>query len=247
MRGKRFWRLIQQTLLLVAIIASATGTVYATTSSSSNYRVSETQFGGGSSQQTCSTQYCAQVTLGNTSSNNRPVSTSASFDPISPDSNDPRLEMIVEPGVSSLGDLSTEHTATKTVIVRIRNYLNDGGYALQVIGDPPKFKNHSIATPATPSTSNPGTEQFGMNVVANTSPGIGANPVQVPSGVTFGDASDNYKTANRFMYNSGDTLAQSVLKTGRTDYTISIIVNIAPDTPAGNYDSSFVAIAVPVY
>lgn len=248
MRVRGIGRQIQRMLLFVAIFLSATGTVYATTSSSSNYKVSETQFGGGSTQQTCSTQYCAQVTLGNTSSNNQPVSTSASFDPIAPDSNDPRLDMIVETGSSNLGDLSTEQTATKTVIVRIRNYLNDGGYALQVIGNPPAFKNHTLTTPAVPTASNPGTEQFGLNVVTNTSPSLGANPVQVPSdGMTFGEAADNYKTANQFMYNSGDTVAHSVLKTGRTDYTISIIVNIAPDTPAGNYTSQFAAVAVPVY
>lgn len=248
MRVRGLGRLIQRTLLLVAIVLSATGTVYATTSSSSNYKVSETQFGGGATQQTCSSQYCAQVTLGNTSSNNQPASTSASFDPISPDSNDPRIDMIVETGSSNLGDLSTEQSATKTVIVRIRNYLNDGGYVLQVIGDPPVFKNHNLATPATPTASNPGTEQFGLNVVANTSPSMGADPAQVPSnGVTFGEAATNYDTANQFMYNSGDAVAHSVLKTGRTDYTISIIINIAPDTPAGNYTSNFSAIAVPVY
>ena len=248
MRVKRFWGLIRSTLLLVAIFVSATGTVYATTSSSSNYKVSETQFGGGATQQACSNQYCGQVSIGNISSDRDVGSSTASFEPITPGSNDPRLEMIIDAGSSNLGDISAESTASRTVIVRIQNYLNDGGYVLQILGDPPKTSSHTINPLSTPTASIPGTEQFGINVVANTSPNIGASPVQVPSsGVTFGEADEDYATANLFKYSSGDTVARSNAKTGRTDYTISMIFNISNATPYGNYKANYSAVAVPVY
>jgi hypothetical protein len=215
-------------------------------SSSSSYQVTETEFGAGSSAQTCSGQYCSQTSIGDMSaSSSTTAAYSAKFGTIT--SSEPLLEVIVEPGTSDLGVLTAEHTATKTMVVRIRNYLS-GGYTLQIAGDAPKVGTHTLNVPTTPTASAPGTEQFAINAVANTTPSVGAGPVQVPSDQTsFGVVADDYHTPNLFKYASGGVVARSNSESGRTDYTISMIVNISNKTPAGHYSGDYAAIVIPVY
>lgn len=160
---------------------------------------------------------------------------------------EPLLEVIVDPGDSNLGVLSAESTAYKTTSIRIRSYLSSG-YTLQIVGNPPKYGGHTLNAPSTPTSALPGTEQFGINAVANTTPNVGADPLQVPSSQTsFGVVGDDYKTPNKFKYVSGDEVARSDSESGETNYTISMIVNVANNTPAGHYSGDFSAVVVPVY
>lgn len=247
MQKRRLWRYANQILFVALLVASSAGTAFAETSNSTNYQATETQFGAGSLEESCSGQYCARASIGDMSEGGASKSSgsTASFGPIT--DSEPLLEVIVEPGTSNLGVLSTESTATKTTIIRIRNYLSNG-YMLQIVGDPPKYGNHSLATPSTPTASDPGTEQFGINAVANTAPNVGANPLQVPSDQTsFGEAADGYKTSNLFKYASGDVVALSETESGRTDYTISMIINVSNSTPAGHYSSDFSAVVIPIF
>jgi hypothetical protein len=149
--------------------------VFAETSSSTNYQMTEMQFNAGTSLESCSGNYCAQASIGDFAiGDSVATSSSASFGSITTDS-DPLLEVIVAAGQSDVGELTTEQTATKTMTVRVRNYLSSG-YIVQLVGDPPKYQNHTLAAPSSPTASQPGTEQFGVNVVANDTPGIGADP-----------------------------------------------------------------------
>lgn len=234
-------------LLLAMLVASGgAGVALAETSKSTNYQTTETQFGAGSSQQTCSDQYCARTSIGDVAGGSGVSSGStATFGSIT--SNEPLLEVIVDPGESNLGTLDTEHTASKSMVVRIRSYLSNG-YTLQITGTPPKYGNHTLATPTTPTAAAPGTEQFALNAVANTSPNVGADLVQVPDAQTsFGEVNDNYKTANLFKYVSGDVVAHSAKSSGQTDFTISMIVNISNSTPAGHYSGDFSAVVIAGY
>lgn len=247
MQKRRLWhylRLILPAVLLVAV--GGAGTVLATTSSSTSYRVTETEFGASSTAQTCSGQYCAQASIGDMSAGSSASSQyKAKFGTIT--SSDPLLEVIVNAGQSNLGILTTQATATKTTTVQVRNYLS-GGYVLQIVGNPPKYGSHTLASPSTPTAATPGTEQFAINASANTTPSVGAAPVQVPSGQTsFGVVNDNYHTPNLFKYTSGDVVAHSNSESGRTDYTISMIVNISNATPAGHYAGDYAAVVIPVY
>jgi hypothetical protein len=247
MQKQRTWRYSKFVLLIVAIAVGGTGTAFATTSTSNTYQVSETQFGGGSSLESCSGQYCAKTSIGNIGGNTGGSSSSgsATFGDLTAD--EPRLEMIVDPGTSNLGVLTAEHTATKTTSVQIRNYLGDG-YTLQIVGDPPKFAGHTLSTPSSPTASTPGVEQFAINVTNNSTPNIGTAPVQVPTGVTdFGVVDTNYDNANQFMYSSEAVIARSAAKSGRTDYTISFIINISNATPAGHYEGEYSAVLVPAF
>jgi len=229
----------------VLVALGGTGTAFAATSSSPSYQMTETGFNAGT-MQSCSDQYCARASIGEMATGQgSDGTTKAEFGLITSD--EPLLEVIVDPGESNLGVLDTGHAATKTMIVRVRNYLSSG-YVLQITGNPPKYGTHTLSTPSTPTASTPGTEQFAINVAANTSPSVGAVPVQVPSSQTsFGFASPDYATPNLFKYSSGETIARSNSESGRTDYTISMIVNISNMTPAGHYSGDFSAVVIPVY
>lgn len=233
-------------LVVVAFLSAGSHIVSAQSSDSENYRVTETQFNSGATLEGCSGEYCTRSSLGDPASGRSQSSGStASFGATT--DGEPLLEVIVEPGQSDLGVLDTENTAAKTALVKIRNYLSEG-YTLQIIGDPPKYDGYMLSTLSSPTAATPGTEQFGINIAANTSPNIGADPVQTPSDETsFGIVEDDYKTPNLFKYENGGVVAYSNSESGQTDYTISMIVNIANSTPAGNYDSDLSAIVTPIY
>lgn len=212
-------------------------------SSSKNYQMVEGQFGIGSSDDSCSGDYCSKTTIGELGATSS--ETTASFGTAK--YSEPVLQMIVSSETSDLGILTTEKTATKTMSVKIRNYLS-GGYTLQIVGDSPVYNGHHLDTPKTPTASQPGTEQFGINVVANTTPAVGANPVQDTDGDdVFGKVMAGYDEANMFMYQSGDAVAKSVSNTGGTDYVISMVVNISSSTLSGRYSGDFSAILIPSY
>ena len=244
MQKRKVWSLLQVFVLSGVIVAASATAVFAQSSSTSpNYQVTETQFGAGSSLESCSGQYCARVTIGE-ATDGIISSTSTFGDPVD---GEPMMEVIIDPGVSNLGVLSTETTATKTTTVRINNYLS-GGYTLQVVGAPPKFGDHTLVTPTVPTISRPGVEQFGINAVANKTPAIGVAPTLMPSGaLDFGTVQQKYGIADNFMYVSEDVVARSLAESSRVDYTISMIINISNATPAGHYTGDFGVLIVPAY
>lgn len=246
MQKRRLWSYVLPVLLAVLLPGIIGRAVFAETSSSSHYQVTQTQFTSGTSSQSCSGSYCAKVSVGDAAVGDAAgTTTAAKFGSIT--NSDPLLEVIVSAGQSNLGTLTSETTATKTTSVKIRNYLSEG-YVLQIVGDPPKFNGHTLSTSTTPVQSIPGTEQFGINAVANTNPTVGSNLVQVPDAATsFGEVYPNYASPNLFMFQSGDNVAHSTKSSGETDYTISMIVNISSGTPAGHYSGDFAAVVIPFY
>ncbi len=231
-------------MLTMGLVGSTAATQ---TSSSSNYSVTETQFGGGSAQQECSATYCSQSAAGDTAvGSGSSASYSAQFGSNTTD--EPLLEEIVTGGTQDMGVLDVAHTGAVSVGISVRSYLSSG-YTLQITGSPPSQGVHSL-TPIwpTPSTSQQGAEQFGINLVANTTPAIGSDPVQVPSSAgSFGTVTTNYSTPDLFAYQDGDVVAQSLSSSGETDYTMSIIINVSNTTLGGRYSGTFSAVAVPVY
>jgi len=218
-------------------------------SSSSSYSISDVQIGGnGSAQHDCSTSYCAQEELGDTVDGRASSANySAQFGADTTDT--PLLEETVTGGTQNLGTIQSSSTSTATFSVKVRSYLSSG-YGLYVDGSPPSQGEHTLKALSSdcPCTSQPGTEQFGINLVANTTPDMGTNPVQVPSGdYSFGTAEPNYDQSNLFMYNNGDEVANSLTSTGETDFTLSMIINISNATPGGQYTQQFSAVVVPQY
>lgn len=234
-------------LLAAFLLVAEVNPALAVTTRSSNFEASEAEFGAGSALETCSGLYCARATIGDLSPTGSSSKSTAAFSPIEAGSEDALLEVIIDPGESNLGVLDIDKTASKSSVVRVRNYLSQG-YTVQLIGKPPVYDGHTLNTPTTPTESTTGTEQFGVNVVKNTTPAIGENPVYVPSSeVSFGEAAPGYDQPNLFKYKDGDVIAFSEKESGRTDFTVSMIINVSGATPAGHYATDFSVLVVPVY
>ena len=128
------------------------------------------------------------------------------------------------------------------------NYTANG-YNIYTNGTPPSSTSHTLTGLASPTASQVGVEQYGINLKANSSPiSQGADPLQIPSGgFSFGVGSAGYNTANNYKYVNGETIAESGQSSGETDYTISYIVNVSTATPAGQYTGNQGLIVVGSY
>jgi len=242
-------RFLHSAALSVLICVGAVGMAAADTASSSNYMVSETQFGSGSALEQCSGSYCARSATGDlVNGQAKSDNYGARFGSVT--TADPYLEVYTSGGLSDLGTLDIDRTATATAQISVRNYM--GGYVMQITGRPPSQGSHELkamdSDPQCPCTSQMGAEQFGINFIANTAPSVGANPTQVPSNTfSFGQAATDYDTPNLFKYVEGDIVAQSNISSGQTDYTLSMIFNVSNVTPGGQYTGSYSAVVVPTY
>ncbi|HZP55508.1 MAG TPA: hypothetical protein VFB03_01925, partial [Candidatus Saccharimonadales bacterium] len=164
----------------------------------------------------------------------------------------PFLEMQIDSTSVDLGHLSTSSTATGSANFHVRAYL-DSGFTVLTMSNPPSIPaGYSLANMSSQGTAVTGTEQFGMNLVANTSPAsCGGNPSPQPdSTFAFGQAAPGYDTANQYKYVKGDVIANTISGKkgwGRTNFTICYIANIKPLTPAGVYTMVHDLVAVPTY
>lgn len=221
-------------LLIAVLMLWAPATVSAQTSSSANYSVQQTFFGTGGELNACSATYCAKQTagelgVGNTASAN--YQAYAGFNT----TDDPYLEFVVTGNTIDLDYLDTSTTKTATGTFAVRAWQS-GGYIVQTQSDPPinPSGGHQLTPMASAGSATPGTEQFGINLVANSS--FGANPQQVPDATfSFGQAASGYNVSDVFKYVKGDTVALSQQSTSITVYTVSYIFNITQFTPSGQY------------
>lgn len=226
---------------------------------STSYGVGEVFFGsGGSLDTTCSTTYCAkqsvgELGVGNTKGTNYQAQAGFNVDRY------PSLTFLVNTTNVNLGHLFTTSTAYATATFSVKAYLADG-YVVETVGGPPANGSYTLNALTTPTASQTGQEQFGINLVSNSTgctppapANFGANPVQVPSSsysygvAAHNSSSDYYDTCGEFMYKSGDNIASSSQSSGETDYTISYIANISSTTPAGIYVMNQSLVAIPTY
>jgi hypothetical protein len=216
-------------------------------SSSSNYGVSEVNFGSGGELYACSGNYCSkqsagELTVGNTSSTN--YQAHAGFN----NNREELLEVSVTAGGIDLGVLDAATVKSGSIGFSVRNYLA-AGYSVILAGQAPTSKSgHVLTAMSTADTSHPGNEQFGVNLVANTSPSVGSDPQQIPDNTfSFGAAASGYNVPDNFKFVSGDTVASSPKSSGETDYTLSVIENIATNTGAGQYAGALSIIVVSTF
>lgn len=209
-------------------------------SSSTNYMVNEYFFGSGGELEACSDAYCSkqsagETAVGNTSSNL--YDAQAGFNT----TDEPVLEVMTS-GSVDFGVLSANETKSGSVAVQVRTYLASG-YTMRITGPAPTMSSneetHSLISPSTPTAPAAGTEQFGVNLRANNTPSVGADPVQVPdSSFSFGLLTTDYNTPDLYMYSDGAPVAYSDSSSGQTNYTVSMIANMSNLTPAGKYTTN---------
>lgn len=115
-----------------------------------------------------------------------------------------------------------------------------GGFAITANGLPLSAGTSVIDGPTTPTESKPGTNQFGINLVANNEPAIGSDPEG-----TFANAipASGYGIPNKFKYVSGDVIAFSPNVSLMKKFTVSYIANASESLRAGVYSTTITYIA----
>jgi len=215
--------------------------------SGTQYMVEEAQVGAvGSDNDLSSSQYQARASAGELAVG---IVNGTTYQAVGgfTTSDSPELEVIAGSLNLDLGNATPGTTLTGTSQFGVRAYLAEG-YVVFINGTPPTQEdNYTMTSLATQTASSAGTEQFGINLVANTSPStFGSNPAQVPDNTfSFGYVDGDYDDDGLFRYNENDIVAQSDSSSGVTNYTISYMVNISTVTPAGTYyfDHSVNAVA----
>jgi len=233
-------------VLLVSVFVSAgllVGVAYADSLKSSHYEFINTDVGGGGLIPSSSPNYQAALSAGD-SAIGQTSSASYQTEAGSLTTNDPRLSLSIVSGSANFNTLfSPSTTATATAEFSVIDYTSYG-YAVQLIGNPPTNGNHTIPPMSNGSggatTSTLGYEQFGINLVKNTSPNVGADPNRGQFGTssTYAGPTSNYGTPDNFYYSDGDSVAHSTKSSGEIDYTISYVVNVSSLTPGGQYTSN---------
>jgi hypothetical protein len=234
--------------MLIAALMLVTGSPLALAQHTSNsYLIDEYFFGPGGTLDSTSDSYTIRASVGDIGVGNT-LGTLFQLYSGYTTTDVPYLEMVVTPATINLGLMSVSAPATGEATFYVRTYLASG-YAVTTFPDPPVNGNYHIANLATPTASSPGTEQFGINLVANTQPvEFGADPVQQPDeNFGFGSAAANYDDPNLFTYNNGDTIAGSDSSSGTTVYTISYMMNVGELTPGGVYTMDHTLIATSTF
>jgi len=219
-------------------------------SCSSNYSTDQTFFGSGGELNACSTGgtgYCSKQSAGELAVGNTKGTAYQAYAGFNT-TDVPFLEFVVTGSNIDLGVLSTSSTATAIGTFSVRAW-QASGYSVTTTSSPPVNSTYTLAAPATPTASAVGTEQFGINLVANTSPAtFGAAPQQLPdSSFSFGIAEPGYNTTNLYKYVKDDVIARSNSSTSVTTYTISYIFNIKSSTAGGTYKFNHILVATGTY
>jgi hypothetical protein len=107
------------------------------------------------------------------------------------------------------------------------------GYTVTANGPTMTSGTDQIAGVVPPATSKTGVSQFGMNLKANLSPPVGAEPVG-----GSGSVAPLYSSPNQFHFTDGGLVAASTGPTELSLFTVSYIVNIHNAQPAGIYNTT---------
>lgn len=138
-----------------------------------------------------------------------------------------------------MGELSPTSTLTAQSQMAVGTNAS-GGFAITANGTPMAAGTSVIDSPTIPTESRPGTNQFGINLVANNSPLVGSDPEGAwLNAVPMAD----YGMPNRYKYVPGDVVAFSPNVSLMKKFTVSYIVNSNKDLRPGVYSTTITFIA----
>lgn len=141
----------------------------------------------------------------------------------------------------SLGELSKQSANFGTS--QYSGATNDpGGFSTTLTGTTMTSGTRLISPLSNPSPSRPGVSQFGVNLRSNSSPNVGKN--KSGTGINSSVVTSEYNTPNRFKFEPNQIISLSTLPTDFTRFTVSYVINVSPDQPAGIYSATLTYIAV---
>ncbi|HXR49602.1 MAG TPA: hypothetical protein VN778_01070 [Verrucomicrobiae bacterium] len=117
------------------------------------------------------------------------------------------------------------------------------GYNITVDGTTMTSGVNVIGALTANDVSRPGTDQFGMNLRANSTPAVGINPTGPGTGVPVA----NYNQPNFYQFNPGDTLVSNPTTDNYREFTASYIVNVPKGQASGIYVSTLTYIALATF
>lgn len=152
-------------------------------------------------------------------------------------------------------------TATAIAFSQMAASTNAGtGYNITVSGNTLESGANDVnAIGSTAETSAPGTEQFGLNLRANTAgvtgvgarfPGSSANVAPADDATDFyGDAAGQFAVIDSFAFDdaAANTVASANANTDPQIYTVSYIANVTGRQPAGNYSTTLTYVCTPLF
>jgi hypothetical protein len=246
---------------LVTLVATAFAATFSAPASAqysgTSYKMEEAQVGAvGADNELSTSTYKGRAGLGDTGVG---IVSGTTYQAVGgfTTSDTPELEMSVNTANVDLGVPTASTTGTGVASFNVRAYLASSYTVYTRGGLPTQEGGATIPGMSVAAAPTVGTEQFGINLVANTTPaalsGPSKDPLQVADntyGVStfgFGTASAGYNTANQYKYVDGDAVAGSTKSSGVTTYTISYVVNVATVTRAGTYTLAHQMIVVATY
>lgn len=140
------------------------------------------------------------------------------------------------------GSFSASAASTGTSVMAASTNANSG-YSITVNGATLTSGGNTISALASQTASSPGSEQFGLNLVSNSSPSVGS----AVSGTGSGTATANYGTTNQFRFVTGDSVGSASASTNANTFTVSYLVNIGGATEPGTYTATMTYICTATF
>lgn len=132
---------------------------------------------------------------------------------------------------TDMGDLSPSSTVTAMSQMAVGTNAS-GGFSISVNGPPMQSGIRQISPLVTPTPSQQGTPQFGINLRANNAPTVGSDP---DGNWGVAQPAADYNQPNLYTYRDGDVIASSPEVSLVRRFTVSYIVNVPADQRAGVY------------
>jgi len=140
---------------------------------------------------------------------------------------------------ADMGQLDSESTLLAQSQMAVGTNAS-GGFAITANGTPMSAGTSVIDSPQVPTESIQGSNQFGLNLVANSEPSVGNDPEGIWANAI---PSPDYSVSNRYKYVPGDVVAYSPNVSLMKKFTVSYIVNSSKDLRAGVYSTTITYIA----
>jgi hypothetical protein len=138
-----------------------------------------------------------------------------------------------------MGQLAADSTLTAQSQMAVGTNAS-AGFAITATGDAMSAGTSVIAPLAVPTESRPGTNQFGINLVANSLPAVGTDPEGTWANAT---PTSDYGIPNKYKYVPGDVVASSPNVSLMKKFTVSYIVNSSGNLRPGVYTTTITFIA----